>query len=73
MTRRTYSCLAIARRHPRLFSAMHAPLGHFTAVPGSASQAFHWPQVAWRTADEPRRRRVDPPRASRFADLLGEA
>lgn len=45
MTRRTYSCLAIARRHPKLFAAMNATVGRFVPVPRSASLAYHWPQV----------------------------
>ncbi len=42
---------------------------HDAPVERIAIQPHYWPQVAWRTADEPRRRRVDPPRASRFSDL----
>ncbi len=39
-------------------------------IPGTALQWVRFPGIAWRTADgTPHRRRVDPPRASRFADL----
>lgn len=44
-------------------------LGHFRPLPGQASEAFVWPQVADRRAETPRRRRVDPPHPSRFGDL----
>jgi hypothetical protein len=43
--RRTYSCLAIARRHPRIFAALSASVGRLVPVPNSASQSYHWPQV----------------------------
>lgn len=36
-------------------------------VPGSASEAYHWPQVLPR--DKPATERRTGPRASRFADL----
>ncbi len=42
---------------------------HDAPVERIAVQPHYWPQVAWRNADEPRRRRVDQPRASRFSDL----
>ena len=49
-TRRTYSCLAIARRHPAWFRRMtqpgHGPSGAGpVTIPNSASQSYHWPQV----------------------------
>ena len=37
-------------------------------VPGSARQWVRWTGIAFRTNDAPRRRRVDPPRPSRFGD-----
>ncbi len=45
-----------------------APLGHFRPLPGQASQAFVWPQVADRSAEAPCRRRADPPHPSRFGE-----
>jgi hypothetical protein len=41
-------------------------------VAGSARQWVRFPGIAWRNADAPRRRRADPPRASRFGDLTGD-
>ena len=39
-------------------------------IPGTALRWVRFPGIAWRTADgTPHRRRADPPRASRFADL----
>ena len=34
-----------------------------------AVQPYYWPEVKWRTDETPRRRRVDPPRPSRFGGL----
>jgi hypothetical protein len=31
--------------------------------------SYRWPQVPFRTTEAPQRRRVDPPRPSRFGDL----
>lgn len=72
MSRRTYSCLAMARRHPRLFARMtqpgHGPSGAGpVSIPGIASQAYHWPQVVPR--EVPAREQRRGPRSSRFADL----
>lgn len=39
------------------------------SVPGSACQWVRFPGIAWRTDEQPRRRRIDPPRASRWSDL----
>ena len=77
MNRHTYSCLAIARRHPRLFNAMHRAAvnqsdvrdggdGYPTAT--LRTMPYLWADVPWRT-DSPTRRRADGPRASRFGDL----
>ena len=43
-------------------------------LPGTALQWIRFPGIAWRTGEAgtdctPQRRRADPPRASRFADL----
>lgn len=38
-------------------------------VPGSARQWVRFTCVPFRTSETPRRRRVDPPRPSRFGDL----
>lgn len=71
-TRRTYSCLAIARRHPTWFRRMtqpgHGPSGAGPVeIPGSAVHAYHWPQVLPRAV--PAREQRIGPRSSRFADL----
>ena len=64
MTRRTYGIMTIARRHPRLFAAMHPVREQARVVRG---EPYLWACVSWRT-DKPARRR-DEPRASRFSDL----
>lgn len=70
--RRTYSCLAMARRHPRLFARMtepgHGPSGAGPVrLQGCASAAYHWPQVLPRAV--PAREQRSGPRSSRFAGL----
>lgn len=70
--RRTYSCLAMSRRHPRLFARMtqpgHGPSGAGPVpVPRCAAKAYHWPQVLPRAV--PAREQRSGPRSSRFADL----
>lgn len=68
MSARTYTVLAIARRHPKLYAALRAPKsGAWTPITGSAAQWWQWRNVPWRS-DAPARRR-DEPRASRFGGL----
>ena len=80
MTRRTYSPLSMARRHPHMFARMTAkamtPLPadistetqRIESVPGSARQWVRFVGIPWRTdrvQHQPRRERRD----SRFGDL----